>query len=77
MQNDKTQNADYEWFLTHYAELYQKYGEAYIAIKNQMVLGAYETYAEGVRGTLKTEKIGTFIVQLCGEDESAYTNYIS
>lgn len=71
------QNADYEWFLEHCSELFNKFGNTYLAIKNKTVLGAYSTYAEGVKTTLKTEQIGTFIVQLCGSDESAYTNYIS
>lgn len=71
------QSSDYEWFLEHFSELFNKFGNRYVAIKNKTVLGAYSTYAEGVNTTLKTEQIGTFIVQLCGNDESAYTNYIS
>lgn len=71
------QNSDYEWFLDHFAELFNRFGNRYVAIKDKTVLGAYSTYAEGVNATLKTEPIGTFIVQLCGSDESAYTNYIS
>lgn len=71
------QEADFNWFVDHFAELFDRFGTAYIAIKNQTVLGAYPTYAEGVRSTLKTEPAGTFIVQKCGKDESAYTAYIS
>ena len=70
-------NEDYNWFLNNYHELFHKYGESYVVIKNQKVIGVYKTYAEGVRITQKTEKLGTFIVQKCGTDESAYTNYIS
>ena len=71
------QEADFNWFVEHCSALYEEYGRAYLAIKNKTVLGSYPTYAEGVRETLKAEEIGTFIVQLCGKDESAYTNYIS
>lgn len=70
------QDRDFQWFLEHYDELYEKYGRAYLAIKNSKVLGAYPTYAEGVRATEKTEELGTFIVQLCDGTEAAYTNYI-
>ncbi len=70
-------NEDYRWFLKNYKELFDKYGESYVVIKNQKVIGVYKTYAEGVRITEKTEALGTFIVQKCGIDEAAYTNYIS
>ncbi len=71
------QEKDYEWFLSNYESLFQKYGCAYLAIKNTTVLGAYKTYAEGVRKTEETEPIGSFIVQLCNGRKDAYTNYIS
>lgn len=75
-RTSKIQDSDYKWFLDHFAELFNKFGSRYVAIKNKKVLGAYSTYAEGVNTTLKTERIGTFIVQQCGSNESAYTNYI-
>lgn len=68
---------DYKWFLEKYNDLYEKYGEAYLAIKNKKVLGVYNTYADGVRLTSKNEELGTFIIQKCGKDESSYTNYIA
>lgn len=71
------QSADYRWFVENRPELYKKYGAAYLAIKNQTVLGTFRTYADGVKVTSETEELGTFIIQLCGNDESCYTNYIS
>ena len=71
------QNSDYRWFVENLPVLYKKYGTAYLAIKNQAVLGVFRSYADGVKITSKTEELGTFIIQLCGGDESCYTNYIS
>lgn len=71
------QDVDYQWFLDNYDELYQKYGESYIAIKNQHVLGVYPSFAQGVFETDKTEAPGTYIVQYCNGDESGYTDYIA
>ena len=68
---------DYKWFLDNYTDLYQKYGDVYLAIKNKTVIGVYQTYAEGVKGSSRTEGIGTFIIQKCGKDDSSYTNYIA
>lgn len=71
------QDNDYKWFLENYARLFKEYGAAFLVIKNATVLGSYKTYAEGVRAMLGKEKLGTFIVQQCNGQESAYTNYIS
>ena len=68
---------EYKWFLDNYADLYKQYGASFLAIKNKTVLGVYHSYAEGVKKTLQSEEAGTFIVQKCNGDESAYTNYIS
>ena len=75
--NETNQDKDYKWFLDHYDELYKKYGTSYIAIKEKTVLGTYSSYQEAVDKTKETEQLGSFIVQLCNGDESAYTNYIS
>ena len=72
-----SQDKDFEWFLSNYSDLYNKYGKKYLVIKNESVLGAYDTTADAVEATSKKEKLGTFIVQLCNGDESGYTNYIS
>lgn len=68
---------DYEWFLENYMDIFQRYGESYVVIKNRQILGTYSSYADGVRKTAVTEELGTFIVQFCNGDESGYTNYIA
>lgn len=71
------QDADFEWFKENCYELFKRFGEKYVAIKNKTILGIYESYADGVISTMKSEPAGTFIVQKCGPDETAYTTYIS
>lgn len=71
------QSADFEWFKSNMDKLYEKYGPVFLAIKDKTVLGAYDTYDEGVRSTMERERLGTFIVQRCGRGEEAYTNYIA
>lgn len=71
------QESDYKWFVENYDSLSKYYGNAFLAIKNKQVLGVYASYAEGIRKTLETEEIGSFIVQKCNGDVAAYTNYIS
>ena len=67
------QDLDYRWFIENLADLYRQYGSSYIAIKDKTVLGAYGSYAEGVKEILRTEAKGSFIVQKCAPDESYLT----
>lgn len=69
------QDSDYQWFLENYSELYDEFGASFLAIKNKNILGVYSTYADGVRETLRSEEIGTFIVQECNGNSSAYISY--
>lgn len=71
------QTNDFHWFIKNMPHLYVEYGDCFLAIKNQKVLGSYPTYSSAVHETEKHEPLGSFIVQQCGKDESAYTNYIS
>jgi len=71
------QDKDFEWFLENYDDLFKKYGFSYLAIKSEKVLGAYSTFHEAVEETQQTEELGTFIIQECNGDETAYTVQIA
>ena len=68
---------DFNFFLEHYDELYQKYGNSFIVIRNGNILGSYENMKKAIDETSKNYPLGHFIVQECNGDESGYTNYIS
>lgn len=69
-------NADFQYFLENYMKFYEKYGHKYIVIKNKTVLGTYDDMMVALETTMKTEDLGTFIVQECNGDASAYTSSI-
>ena len=71
------QEKDFEWFLENYASLYEDYGNSFLAIKNGRVIGVYGSFHEAVEKTENTEEIGSFIIQECNGDESAYTVQIA
>ena len=71
------QDSDFNWFKEHLSELYKQYGDSYLAIKNQTVIGVYASFADVVKTTAQTEELGTFIVQQCGKDESSFTVHIA
>lgn len=64
---------DFAWYKENLKNLYEKYGDSYIAIKNKSVLGCYQSAREALHETEKTERPGSFIVQKCGANEDAYT----
>jgi len=68
---------DYIWFKNNYQSLQEKYGNAFLAIKNKQILGVYSSYGEGVEVTAKSEPMGTFIVQECNRDFYAYIGSIA
>lgn len=70
------QYEDFEWFKNVLPELYQKFGDKYVAIKDKNVIGVHETFADCIRQTMKTEKLGSFIVQKLGSDDNVYTEYV-
>lgn len=70
-------NDDFQWFVSNNKKLFNKYGSKYIVIKNKKVIGVFDDYYEGVKNTELKEKLGTFIVQKCGKDDSVFTNSIA
>lgn len=71
------QEQDFNWFLNNYDDLFKKYGVSFLAIKEEKVIGKYDSYTEAVHETMKFEPIGSFIVQKCDGSEAAFTNYIA
>lgn len=74
---DKERREDFSFFVEHYQELYELYGETFLVIKGKKVIGSYENEMTAIEETTKVLPLGSFIVQKCDGDESAYTNYVS
>lgn len=73
----KERKEDFNYFVKHCQELYNKYGHKFISIKNSKILGIFDTEIEAITECIKKYPLGTFIVQECNGNESGYTNYIS
>lgn len=68
---------DFNYFVENYQKLYEQYGHKYLVIQNKTVIGSYDTEIDAINKTSEVYPLGTFIVQECNGDESAYTNYVS
>jgi hypothetical protein len=63
-------NNNYAWFKENLSELVKAYNNQYVVIKDAKVIAAYPAFDAAFDETLKTEKMGTFIIQFCSVDES-------
>ena len=65
---------DFEYYLEHQTALVRKHGGKFIVIKDQSVIGAYDTELQAVQGRAKTHPLGTFIVQKCEPGEESHSH---
>lgn len=68
-----TLEKEFEFYLRNQTELVKKYNGKYIVIKNQEVIGAYDSEFEAVQKTSEHHELGTFLVQKCEPGEKSYT----
>jgi hypothetical protein len=69
------QDQDFEFFLQNMEDFYRTYGHKFVAVKNQNILGAYDTFNDALNTTLKNEEFGTFLIQEIFDDEEKMTHY--
>ena len=63
MTDNENQQEDFQWFMENMEGLYKVHGEKVAVIKNKVILGIYEVFMEALDNTIKTEQLGTFIIQ--------------
>lgn len=64
---------EFDFFVRNQKELVKKYKGKFIAIKDNKVLGSYNSMPEAVKETSKYEDLGTFLIQKCIPTDKAYT----
>ena len=63
------QDKDFDYFLANMQNLFSKHGHKFVAVKNQSILGVYDTFNDALENTLKSEELGTFLVQECFDNK--------
>jgi len=64
---------EFEYYIKHQNELVEKYNDKYIVIKDQEVIGAYDSPSEAYNETKKVHEVGTFLIQHCSSGKASYT----
>lgn len=62
---EKPLQKEFDFFLKNRSELISKYAGKFIVIKNEKILGVYDTQLNAYQETIKTNELGTFLIQLC------------
>lgn len=68
---------EYKYFESIADDLAKKYPHKYVVIKDESVIGVYDTIQDALTVTAKDHKLGTFIVQQCEEVERAIQRFHS
>lgn len=66
-------NELFDYYLNNQDELVKKYSGKYLVITKDGVAGAYDTQADGYAAALRDYGKGNFMLQLCTEGDSAYS----
>lgn len=74
---DNDRKKDFDFFLSNYDDFYERYGNCYIAIRFEKVLGIFQSTQDAINTLSNQYELGDYIVQKCNGNESGYTNYIS
>jgi hypothetical protein len=69
------QDLDFNYFLENMENFYHAYGHKFVVVKNHGILGVYENFNNALESTLKTEEIGTFLIQECFDSKGKMVHH--
>lgn len=64
---------EFDFYLKNQQELVKQYNGKFIVIKDEKVVGVYDTEIEAYTEAVKTMELGTFLIQECLPGEENYT----
>lgn len=64
---------EFQYYIDNQSELVEKYKGKFLVIKEQSIIGVYDSEIEAYTETVKKEELGTFLIQECQPGEENYT----
>lgn len=65
---------EFQYYIDHQAELVKKYNGKYLVIKDEAVIGVYDSFEKAIEQSQQKGLIpGTYMVQKCAPGEESYT----
>jgi hypothetical protein len=65
--------SEFRFYLDHQSDLVAKHSGKVLVIKNESIIGIFDSEPEAVHETAKMHELGTFLVQRCEPGKEAYT----
>lgn len=74
---DKKQNKnlekEFEYYIANQEELVKTYNNKFLVIKDQKVVGSFDTSSEAYASGSEKFEVGSFLIQFCSAGKSSYT----
>lgn len=64
---------EFKYYLKHQPDLVKKYSGKFIVLKNEKVIGVYNSHSEAYNEAVKKEELGTFLIQHCLPGSDSYS----
>ena len=64
---------EFKYYIDNQSELVIKYKGKYLVIKEQSIVGVYDTEIEAYTEAVKVYELGTFLIQECQPGSENYT----
>jgi hypothetical protein len=68
---------EFQYYIDNQIELVKKYQDKFLVIKDQLIIGVYNTEMEAYSETIKVHELGTFLIQECQPGNENYTQTFS
>ena len=68
---EEARRSDFHFFEDNQKELFEKYGECYLAIKNKEIIGNFNTITDALESLSKEYAPGTYSLQRCSGSANA------
>ena len=75
--NDDALRREFEFYRANQDDMVKRYDGKVIVLKNQEVLGAYDSHLAAFTDTVKDHERGTFMIQQVSDGGDAYTAILS
>jgi len=64
---------EFQYYLDHQDELVNKYNGKFIVIKNEKIIGVYNSHSEAYNKSEKKEPLGSFLIQHCMPGKESFS----
>ncbi len=65
---------EFRYYIQNQAKLSAKFEGKVLVIKNQKVIGVYDSKGEALKKTVVDHELGSFLIQACSSDPNSVVN---